>query len=41
MTGLVTFGRFHFDHIGAKVAQNHRTIRTSEHAAEIQHKDSM
>ncbi len=40
-TGLVTFRRFHLDHICSEIAENHRTIRTSEHAAEIQNTDSM
>ncbi len=30
---LIAFGRLHLDHIRTQVTENHRTIRTSQHAA--------
>ena len=38
---FVPFGRFDFDHVCAKIAENHRTIGTSQHAAEVEHADSV
>src|ERR1044071_43339 len=31
---LIALGRFHFDHVRAKIAENHRTLRASEKTAE-------
>ena len=41
MSRLVAFGRFNLDHIRAKITENHRTIGTSQHAAEIEHTNSL
>ena len=36
---LVAFGRLHFDDFRSQVTENHRTIRASQHTAEVEHTD--